>query len=104
MSTQEKSREKRQNASKTSGETSNWKCSLMALNGLRKNMLPRFPGSSSSSFIHTYSVYFFTLIQLHLSPNFFYPRELWERDMVSGPAVAACSQFCKMAGNFFGFF
>ena len=37
MSTREKSREKRQNAAKTSGEISYWKCSLMALNGLRTN-------------------------------------------------------------------
>ena len=35
MSTQEKSRGKRQNEGKTSGEIENWKCDLVALNELR---------------------------------------------------------------------
>ena len=39
MSPREKSREKRQNAGKTSGEISNWKCSLMALMGSVVNRL-----------------------------------------------------------------
>ena len=34
ISTKEKSWEKRQNEGKTSGEIENWKCDLVALNGL----------------------------------------------------------------------
>ena len=37
MRTEEQSREKRQKAFQTSGEIQNWKCKLMALNGLRRS-------------------------------------------------------------------